>query len=162
MEVVRNTQRNLELPEGAHSALDATFEQFRQVTQHVADTGWNDDPTKIEDINNTLHKPIQKDGSRQVCKPGPKCPRPCHDALGSCKDRILKDGKRASKSGVSRRRCRVQRAHCTIRYDNDHVTLATVGDRVRAEFIMPKDDNRNTVRGVLDARVWNASHARQA
>ncbi|ERG97907.1 MAG: hypothetical protein J07HQX50_01939 [Haloquadratum sp. J07HQX50] len=61
MEVVRNIQLNLEVPEDAHSVLDATFEQFRQPTQHVADTGWNDDPTKIENTKNTLDKPIQKD-----------------------------------------------------------------------------------------------------
>jgi hypothetical protein len=55
MEVVRNIQLKLDVPEDAHSVLDETFEQFRQAAQHVADAGWSDDPTEIEDTKNTLH-----------------------------------------------------------------------------------------------------------
>lgn len=39
MEVVRNIQLKLDVPEDAHSVLDETFEQFRHAAQHVADTG---------------------------------------------------------------------------------------------------------------------------
>lgn len=56
MEVVRNIQIKLDVPEYAHSVLDATFEQFHQAAQHVTDAGWGADPTAIEDTKNTLHE----------------------------------------------------------------------------------------------------------
>ena len=56
MEVVRNIQLKLDVPEDAHSVLDETVEQFRQAAQHVADAGWSDDPTEIADTKNTLHE----------------------------------------------------------------------------------------------------------
>jgi hypothetical protein len=39
MEVVRNIQLKLNVPEDAHSVLDETFERFRQAAQHVAGAG---------------------------------------------------------------------------------------------------------------------------
>ncbi|GAA0283510.1 hypothetical protein [Halobacterium noricense] len=48
MAVVRNIQVKLDVPDGAHSVLDETFEQFRYAAQSVAEYGWADDPTEIQ------------------------------------------------------------------------------------------------------------------
>jgi hypothetical protein len=66
MAVVRNIQLKLDVPEDAHSVLDATFEQFRHTAQHVADTGWDDDPTEIEDRKDTLHDQTYVDVREQT------------------------------------------------------------------------------------------------
>jgi len=66
MVVVRNMQIKLDVPEDAHSVLDEAFEQFQQAAQHVADAGWSDDPTEIEDTKNTLHEQSYTDVREQT------------------------------------------------------------------------------------------------
>lgn len=140
MEVVRNIQLKLDVPEGAHSVLDETFEQFQQAAQHVADTGWSDDPTEIEDTKNTLHEQtytaVRERTSLQASLVQ-SARNLAADALGNCKDRILDDGKKASKPEF--RGTVVVYNERTITYHDDHVTLATVDDRVTAEFVTPND-----------------------
>ena len=100
MEVVRNIQLKLDVPEDAHSVLDETFEQFQQAAQHVADAGWNDDPTEIADTKNTLHEQTYTEVREQTSLQASlvqSARNLAADALGTCKDRILENGKKASK-----------------------------------------------------------------
>jgi len=150
MEVVRNIQLKLDVPEDAHSVLDETFEQFRQAAQHVADAGWNDDPTEIEDIKNTLHEQTYSEVREQTSLQASlvqSARNLAADALGNCKDRILDDGKKASKPEF--RGSVVVYNGRTITYNDDHVTLATVDDRVTAEFVTPDDEE-----GTPFAEYW--------
>jgi len=150
MEVVRNIQIKLDVPEDAHSVLDKTFEQFRQATQHVADAGWSDDPTEIEDTKNTLHEQtytaVREQTSLQTSLVQ-SARNLAADALGNCKDRILDDGKKASKPEF--RGSVVVYNGRTITYNDDHVTLATVDDRVTAEFVTPNEED-----GTPFAEYW--------
>jgi IS605 OrfB family transposase len=150
MAVVRNIQIKLDFPEDAHSVLDETFEQFQQAAQHVADAGWSDDPTKIEDTKNTLHEQTYADVREQTSLQASlvqSARNLAADALGNCKDRILDDGKKTSKPEF--RGSVVVYNGRTITYNDDHVTLATVDDRVRAEFVTPEDDT-----GTPFAEYW--------
>jgi IS605 OrfB family transposase len=150
MEVVRNIQIKLDVPEDAHSVLDETFEQFRQAAQHVADAGWSDDSTEIEDIKNTLHEQtytaVREQTSLQASLVQ-SARNLAADALGNCKDRILDDGKKASKPEF--RGSVVVYNGRTITYNDDHVTLATVNDRVTAEFVTPNEED-----GTPFAEYW--------
>ena len=141
MEVVRNIHLKLDVPEDAHSVLDETFEQFRQAAQHVATAGWSDDPTQITDTKNTLHEQtytaVREQTSLQASLVR-SARNLAADALGNCKDRILDDGKKTSKPEF--RGSVVVYNGRTITYHDDHVTLATVRDRVTAEFVTPEDD----------------------
>jgi len=142
MEVVRNVQLKLDVPEDAHGVLDETFEQFRQAAQHVADAGWNDDPTQITDTKNTLHDQTYTTVREQTSLQASlvqSARNLAADALGNCKDRILNDGKKASKPEF--RGSVVVYNGRTITYNDDHVTLATVDDRVTAEFVTPNDED---------------------
>ena len=150
MEVVRNIQIKLDVPEDAHSVLDATFEQFRQAAQHVADAGWSDDPTEIEDTKNTLHEQTYTEVREQTSLQASlvqSARNLAADALGNCKDRILDDSKKASKPEF--RGSVVVYNGRTITYNDDHVTLATVDDRVTAEFVTPEDET-----GTPFAEYW--------
>jgi putative transposase len=150
MEVVRNIQLKLDVPEDAHSVLDATFEQFRQAAQHVADAGWSDDPTEIEDTKNTLHEQTYTEVREQTSLQASlvqSARNLAADALGNCKDRILDDGKKAGKPEF--RGSVVVYNGRTITYNDDHVTLATVGDRVTAEFVTPNEED-----GTPFAEYW--------
>jgi IS605 OrfB family transposase len=142
MEVVRNIQLKLDVPEDAHSVLDETFEQFRQAAQHVADTGWSDDPTQITDTKNTLHEQtytaVRKQTSLQASLVQ-SARNLAADALGNCKDRILNDGEKASNPEF--RGSVVLYNGRTITYNDDHITLATVGDCLTAEFVTPEDED---------------------
>lgn len=142
MGVVRNIQIKLAVPEDVHSVLDETFEQFRQAAQHVADAGWNNDPTEIEDTKNTLHEQTYTTVREQTSLQASlvqSARNLAADALGNCKDRILEDGKKASKPKF--RGSVVVYNGRTITYNDDHVTLATVDDRVIAEFVTPNDED---------------------
>jgi len=150
MEVVRNIQLKLDVPEDAHSVLDATFEQFRQAAQHVADAGWSDDPTEIEDTKNTLHEQTYTEVREQTSLQASlvqSARNLAADALGNCKDRILDDGKKAGKPEF--RGSVVVYNGRTITYNDDHVTLATVDDRVTAEFVTPNEED-----GTPFAEYW--------
>src|SRR6056297_1529203 len=141
MEVVRNIQIKLDVPEDAHSVLDRTFGEFRVAAQHVAEHGWNDDPTEIEDIKNTLHDQTYsaaRHGTNLQASLVQSARNLAADALGNCKDRILNDGKKASKPEF--RGSVVVYNGRTVTYHDDHVTLATVDDRVTTEFVTPEDD----------------------
>ena len=150
MEVVRNIQIKLDVPEDAHSVLDATFEQFCQAAQHVANAGWSDDPTEIEDIKNTLHEQTYTEVREQTSLQASlvqSARNLAADALGNCKDRILDDSKKASKPEF--RGSVVVYNGRTITYNDDHVTLATVDDRVTDEFVTPEDE-----KGTPFAEYW--------
>ncbi|MEF8889779.1 MAG: transposase [Haloferacaceae archaeon] len=150
MEVVRNIHIKLDVPEDAHSVLDKTFEQFRQAAQHVADAGWSDDSTEIEDTKNTLHEQtytaVREQTSLQASLVQ-SARNLAADALGNCKDRILNDGKKAGKPEF--RGSVVVYNGRTITYNDDHVTLATVNDRVTAEFVTPNEED-----GTPFAEYW--------
>ena len=141
MGVVRNIQIKLDVPEDAHSVLDETFEQFRQAAQHVADTGWNDNPTQIEDTKNTLHEQTYSEVREQTSLQASLVQSGRNlaaNALGNCKDRILEDREKASKPEF--KGTVVVYNGRTITYNDDHVSLATVDDRVTAEYVMPVNE----------------------
>jgi IS605 OrfB family transposase len=157
MEVVRNVQLKLDVPEDAHSILDETFEQFQQAAQHVAEAGWSDDPTEIEDTKNTLHDQTYTEVREQTSLQASlvqSARNLAADALGNCKDRILDDGKKASKPEF--RGSVVVYNGRTITYNDTHVTLATVDDRVTAEFVTPDDEE-----GTPFAEYWTPEWERK-
>jgi len=141
MEVVRNIQIKLDVPEDKHSVLDETFKQFRQAAQHVADTGWNDNPTEIEDTKNTLHEQTYSEVREQTSLQASlvqSARNLAANALDNCKDRILEDGEKASKPEF--RGSVIVYNGRTITYNDDHVSLATVDDRVTAEYVTPVNE----------------------
>jgi len=157
MEVVRNIQIKLDVPEDAHSVLDRTFGEFRVAAQHVAEHGWNDDPTEIEDTKNTLHDQTYsaaRHGTNLQASLVQSARNLAADALGNCKDRIPEDGQKASKPEF--RGSVVVYNGRTITYNDDHVTLATVDDRVTAEFVTPHDED-----GTPFAEYWTPEWERK-
>jgi len=141
MEVVRNIQVKLDVSEDDHEVLDETFEQFRQAAQHVADHGWDDNPYEITDTKNTLHDETYSDIRDELSLQSSlvqSARNLAATALGNCKDRIIEDGQKAStpefKGTV------VVYNDRTVTYNDDHVSLATVSDRVTAEYVTPVDD----------------------
>jgi IS605 OrfB family transposase len=141
MEVVRNIQVKLDIPEDAHNVLDETFEQFRKAAQHVADHGWDDNPYNITDIKNTLHNETYSDVREKLSLQSSlvqSARNLAATALGNCKDRIIDDDKKASKPEF--RGSVVVYNSRTITYNDDHVSLATVGDRVTAGYVTPVNE----------------------
>ena len=97
MEVVRNVQLTLDVPEDAHSVLDETFEQSQQAARHVAEAGWSDDPTEIEDSKNTLHDQIYTEVREQTSLQASLVQSARNfaaGALSNCKDRISTTARR--------------------------------------------------------------------
>jgi len=138
MEVVRNIQVKLNVSSEDAELLDETFEQFRQAAQHVADHGWDDNPYEITDTKNTLHDETYSDVREELSLQSSlvqSARNLAATALGNCKDRILDDGKKASKPEF--RGSVVVYNGRTITYNDDHVSLATTDKRVTAEYITP-------------------------
>ncbi|MDQ2055603.1 hypothetical protein [Halobellus sp. H-GB7] len=99
MEVVRNIQVKLDVPQEDSKVLDETFDQFRQAAQHVADHGWDDNPHNITDTKNTLHKETYSDVRDELSLQSSlvqSARNLAATALGNCKDRKF-DGEKASK-----------------------------------------------------------------
>ena len=141
MEVVRNIQVKLDVSTEDSEVLDETFEQFRQAAQHVADHGWDDNPYEITDTKNTLHKETYSDVRDELSLQSSlvqSARNLAATALGNCKDRIIEDGEKASKPEF--RGSVVVYNGRTITYNDDHVSLATVGDRVTAEYVTPVNE----------------------
>jgi len=142
MEVVRNIQVKLDVPTEDYEVLDETFEQFRYAAQHVADHGWDDNPYNITDTKNTLHDETYSDVRNELSLQSSlvqSARNLAANALGNCKDRIIEDGKKASKPEF--RGSVVVYNGRTITYNDDHVSLATVDDRVTAEYVMPVNED---------------------
>ena len=142
MAVVRNIQLKLDVPEEDHDLLDETFEQFRQAAQHVADHGWDDNPYNITTTKNTLHDETYSDVRDELSLQSSlvqSARNLAATALGNCKDRIIEDGKPASEPEF--RGSVVVYNGRTITYNNDHVSLATTGKRVTAEYVTPVDED---------------------
>ena len=142
MEVVRNIQVKLDVPTEDYDVLDETFEQFRYAAQHVADHGWDDNPYNITDTKNTLHDETYSDVRDELSLQSSlvqSARNLAANALGNCKDRIIEDGKKASKPEF--RGSVVVYNGRTITYNVDHVSLATVDDRVTAEYVMPVNED---------------------
>lgn len=151
MTIVRNIQVKLDVSEDAYSLLDETFEQFRHAAQYVSEYGWDDDPTEIIDNQKRLHDATY-DEVRELTDLQSNHVQSARSlastALGNCQDRILDEGKRASKPTF--RGTVVVYGARTITYNDDHCTLATVDGRVRAEYVTPHDDD-----GTPFAEYWN-------
>ena len=141
MEVVRNIQVKLDVSDEDNEVLDETFEQFRHAAQHVTDHGWNDNPHNIIDTKNTLHKETYSDVREKLSLQSSlvqSARNLAATALGNCKDRIIEDGKKASKPEF--RGSVVVYNGRTITYNDDHVSLATTGKRVTAEYVTPVNE----------------------
>jgi IS605 OrfB family transposase len=142
MEVVRNIQVKLDVSEEDAEVLDETFEQFRQAAQHVADHGWDDNPHNITDTKNMLHEETYSDVREKLSLQSSlvqSARNLAATALGNCKDRIIEDGKKASKPEF--RGTVVVYNGRTITYNHDHVSLATTGKRVTAEYVTPVNED---------------------
>nr|WP_254611699.1 hypothetical protein [Haloterrigena gelatinilytica] len=140
MAVVRNIQIKLDVAEDDHSVLDEAFEQFRYAAQHVADYGWSDDPTQIIDskskLNDTTYAGVRAE-TDLTANHVQAARSLAANALGNCKDRILEDGKKASKPNF--RGSVVVYDARTITYNDDHCTLSTVDGRIIADYVLPDE-----------------------
>ena len=157
--VVRNIQVKLDVPADAHSALDATFEQFRDAAQYVADHGWADDPTEIlidqRELNAATYDEVREQTnlhSNHV----QSARRLAADALENCQDRIF-DGKSASKPAF--RGTVVVYGQRTITYNDDYCTLATVDGRVRADFVTPEEEADTPFEEYWNREEWESKEA---
>jgi putative transposase len=142
MEVIRNIQVKLDVSEDEHSVLDETFEQFRHAAQHVADHGWDDNPHNITKTKNTLHHETYSDVREKLSLQSSlvqSARNLAATALGNCKDRIIDDGEKASKPEFNG--TVVVYNGRTITYNDDYVSLATVNDRVTAEYVTPVNED---------------------
>jgi len=141
MEVVRNIQLKLDVSGDDQSVLDETFEQFRHAAQHVADHGWDDNPHNITKIKNTLHHETYSDVRENLSLQSSlvqSARNLAATALGNCKDRIIDEGQKASKPEFNA--TVVVYNGRTIAYTDDHVSLATVADRVTADYVTPVNE----------------------
>ena len=141
MEVVRNIQVKLDVSDEDNEVLDETFEQFRHAAQHVTDHGWDDNPYEITGTKNTLHHETYSDVREKLSLQSSlvqSARNLAATALGNCKDRIIEDGKKASKPEF--RGSVVVYNGRTITYNDDHVSLATTGKRVTAEYVTPVNE----------------------
>ena len=142
MEVVRNIQLKLDVSGDDQSVLDETFEQFRHAAQHVADHGWDDNPHNITKIKNTLHHETYSDVRENLSLQSSlvqSARNLAATALGNCKDRIIDEGQKASKPEFNA--TVVVYNGRTITYTDDHVSLATVADRVTADYVTPVNED---------------------
>ena len=142
MEVVRNIQVKLDVSEDDHSVLDETFDQFRHAAQHVADHGWDDNPHNITKTKNTLHHETYSDVREKLSLQSSlvqSARNLAATALGNCKDRIIDEGEKASKPEFNG--TVVVYNGRTITYNDDYVSLATVDDRVTAEYVTPVNED---------------------
>ena len=141
MEVVRNIQVKLDVSDEDTEVLDETFEQFRHAAQHITDHGWDDNPYEITRTKNTLHHETYSDVREKLSLQSSlvqSARNLAATALGNCKDRIIEDGKKASKPEF--RGSVVVYNGRTITYNDDHVSLATTGKRVSAEYVTPVNE----------------------
>ena len=96
-------------------------------------------PTNITGTKNTLHHETYYDVREKLylqCRTLVQSARNlAATALGNCKDRIIEDGKKARKPEF--RGSVVVYNGRTITYNDDHVSLATTGKRVTAEYVTP-------------------------
>ena len=142
MEVVRNIQVKLDVSTEDSDVLDETFEQFRHAAQHVADHGWYDNPHNITKTKNTLHHETYSDVRENLSLQSSlvqSARNLAATALGNCKDRIIDEDGKASKPEFNG--TVVVYNGRTITYNDDHVSLATVDDRVTADYVTPVNED---------------------
>ena len=142
MEVVRNIQVKLDVSTEDSDVLDETFEQFRHAAQHVADHGWDDNPHNITKTKNTLHHETYSDVRENLSLQSSlvqSARNLAATALGNCKDRIIDEDGKASKPEFNG--TVVVYNGRTITYNDDRVSLATVDDRVTADYVTPVNED---------------------
>jgi len=154
MAVVRNIQVKLDVPEGAHSVLDKTFEQFRYAAQYVVDYGWADDSTEIVTDQGTLNAATYDDVREDTdlhSNHVQSARSLAAGALSNCQDRIF-DGGNASKPTF--RGTVVVYGTRTITHNDDYCTLATIKGRIRAEYVTPEDDKDTPFEDYWHSDEW--------
>jgi len=137
--VVRNVRIKLDAADGADSAFQRTFEQFREAAQFVADYGWSDDPHRIrtDGLHDATYGPL-RDRTDLHSNHVQAARRLAADALESCQARAL-DGQTTSRPQF--RGSVVVYDQRTVTYRDGGCTLATVDGRVTAEFVLPEGES---------------------
>jgi putative transposase len=121
------------------SKSNSTFGEFQDAAQHVSDYGWDADPDTLITAKNELHDATYADVRDETTLQSSlvqSARNLAANALSNCKD-LLDDDKNTSKPEF--KGSVVVYNGRTITYNADHVTLATVADRVTAEYVFPHE-----------------------
>lgn len=140
--------------------LDATFEQFRQAAQSVADYGWNDNPATIIDSKSELNDATYEDVREQtdlVANHVQAARSLAAEALGSCKELYFKEDQPISKPTF--RGSVVVYDRRTITFNDDHCTLPTIDGRVTTEYVFPEDTSNTPFETYWEDPDWEKSSA---
>jgi len=160
MKLVRNVQIKLDIQAEDHKLLDRTFDQFQQATQHVADHGWHDKPTKIEDHKETLHEQTYqdiRDETDLVSNHVESARSLAADALNSCKELYFEENQDISKPEFHGNV--IVYPSRTITYYDGHCTLSTVESRVKADYVLPEDTKNTPYSDYWNNSDWDKGEA---
>lgn len=140
MEIRRTVPVKLEIPENREPDLLETIEQFKEAANMVADEGWRQDDYK-EFNKSSLHaltyREVRKATdlvSDHVCA----ARNVAAEAIRSGVEK-LKKGEKTSKPRFTADTALYNKNLVT--YYRDHCTLATVNERVKAEYVIPDDED---------------------
>ena len=160
MSVVRNIQIQLDVPSDKHDVIDETFDQFQEAAQYVADTGWNDDPTRITTNKTDLHHATYDDVRDQTDLHADHVTAARNlaaDALSSTKDGLFQQGEKASKPTF--RGTVVVYGPKAVTYHDEYCTLSTVDGRIRADYVVPDDTTATPFEEYWENDEWNEKQA---
>ncbi|MCD2203292.1 RNA-guided endonuclease InsQ/TnpB family protein [Halobacterium sp. KA-6] len=156
----RNCEVKLNVRNDGDVLLDATFEQFRQAAQSVADYGWSDNPANIIDSKSELNDATYDDVREQtdlVANHVQAARSLAAEALDSCKELYFEEDQAISKPTF--RGSVIIYDSRTITFNDDHCTLSTIDGRVTAEYVFPEDTSNTPFETYWNSDEWEKSSA---
>jgi putative transposase len=137
--LVRTVELRLAVDQDDQQQLDETFDQFQTARNHVARTGWNENPDEICTSQTELHEQTYdelRDRTDLTANHVQHARREAANALSSCQERLY-DGRSASRPTFSK--SIVVYGPRTVTYNDDYCTLSTTNGRIRADYVVPEN-----------------------
>ncbi|MDY6775860.1 MAG: transposase [Halobacteria archaeon] len=158
MEIRRTVPVKLDVDDHADTLLQETFKQFKKACQHVADVGWHaedyiiDNKTELhERTYDSLREATDLQASHvQLAR------NLAADALKGCVKKLENDEKASKPTFTSDVVVHNQR---TMTFKDGGVSLATVDDRIHADFILPHEDDNDNPQTEYLSEDWEKREA---
>jgi len=138
LEIRRTVPVKLNIPTDREKDLLETIEQFKQAANHVSETAWNRDRLK-ETNKNILHRETYEEVREATDLPANLVQAARNVAAEAIKSGVekLKNDEKTSQPRFTADVARYDKR--VLNYRDTYCTLATVNERIEAQYVLPED-----------------------
>lgn len=155
----RTVKIQLDLDQNQRQKLEDTIQQFKQACDTTADAGWDDNGLKTYQkykLQNQVYDQIREE-TRLPANLTIRAISRASEAIKGCVEH-LKKGEKTSKPRFTSDSLSYDKRTLSVWLTEKRCSISTVEGRIKADFILPEDDNRYYSK-YLDSNEWTVKQS---